>query len=98
MASLEIPVIKLSNQHQGEPTTLKPVIVIVGRVRPTDTLSSIVIHGLLNLLFSQDPMVHKLRNNYEVWVLPMLNPDGVVVGNNSSNIEGKDLGKSFYVD
>jgi murein tripeptide amidase MpaA len=43
-------------------------------------------------------MVHKLRNNYEVWVLPMLNPDGVVVGNNSSNIEGKDLGKSFYVD
>ena len=52
MASLEIPIIKLSNEHKGEPATPKPVIVIVGRVRPTDTLSSIVIHGLLNLLFS----------------------------------------------
>ena len=28
----------------------------------------------------------------------MLNPDGVSLGNNSSNVQGKDLGSCFYVD
>ena len=28
----------------------------------------------------------------------MLNPDGVVLGNNGSNVQGKDLGSCFYID
>jgi len=37
-------------------------------------------------LLSRDAIVHKLRENYEIWVIPMLNPDGVVLGNNGSNV------------
>lgn len=42
--------------------------------------------------------MHKLRDNYEVWVIPMLNVDGVVLGNNESNSQGRDLGLKFLSD
>ncbi len=80
MSGLEIPIIKITS------STAKPIIVIVGRLFPTDSLSSFYIHCLLNLLLSRDALVHKLRENYEIWVIPMLNPDGVVLGNNESNV------------
>lgn len=67
-------------------------MVIIGRVNPSETYSSYVIHGALNYLLSQDALVHKLRDHFEVWVLPILNPDGVALGNNTGNIQGKDLG------
>ena len=44
------------------------------------------MHGLLNYLASQDALIHKLRELYEVLVLPMLNPDGVMLGNYESNV------------
>jgi len=66
MSGLEIPLIKISNQNKDEPAIRKPVIFIVGRVHPYETYTSFVIHGLLNHLLSQDALVHKLRDHYEI--------------------------------
>lgn len=49
------------------------------------------MHCLVNLLLQKDILVHKLRQEYEIWLVPMLNPDGVVVGNTLGNIFGKDI-------
>lgn len=55
------------------------------------TYSSYLMHCLVNLLLQKDILVHKLRQEYEIWLIPMLNPDGVVVGNTLGNIFGKDI-------
>mgnify|MGYP001044119503 CR=1 FL=1 len=48
MSGLEIPILKISNGNLDKPEEPKPIIVIVGRVHPSETLSSFVIHGLMN--------------------------------------------------
>lgn len=89
MSGLDVPVLKITNkqdkqdEHDGQP---KPIAVIIGRVNPYQTYSSFVLHGAINVLLTSDPIIHKLRSTHEVWVLPMLNPDGVAVGNYLCNI------------
>ena len=40
----------------------------------------------------------QFRAKYEVWFIPMVNPDGVVCGNYRSNLQGKDMNRHFFAD
>lgn len=44
-----------------------------------------MIHGLINYLLSRDVLAHKIRENLEFWILPMVNPDGIITGNYRCN-------------
>jgi murein tripeptide amidase MpaA len=35
---------------------------------------------------------------FETWLIPMINPDGVVSGNYRSNLQGKDMNRHFFAD
>lgn len=35
---------------------------------------------------------------FETWIIPMVNPDGVVLGNYRSNLQGKDMNRHFFAD
>jgi murein tripeptide amidase MpaA len=102
MSGLELPLLKIRNHEKLNPKESelekRPIILIIGRVNPYQAYSSYTMHAMINHMLSKDPLVHKLRSLYEIWLLPMLNPDGVAVGNHNNNIEGKELGQSFYVD
>lgn len=37
-----------------------------------------------------------MREEFEWWVLPIVNPDGVVIGNYRSNLQGKDMNRHFF--
>jgi murein tripeptide amidase MpaA len=37
----------------------------------------------------------KVRQNYVFYIIPMLNPDGVVAGNFRTSYSGKDLNRQF---
>jgi murein tripeptide amidase MpaA len=76
----------------------KPIILIIGRQHPGETHSSFIIHGFINYLASQSLLCHKLRELYEIWIIPIINPDGVVTGNYRSNLQGKDMNRHFYAD
>jgi len=39
-----------------------------------------------------------MREKFEFWIIPMLNPDGVVVGNYRTNLQGKDLNRHYYTE
>lgn len=43
-------------------------------------------------------MAHKLREVLEFWILPMVNPDGIIAGNYRFNTQGTDMNRSFYAD
>ncbi len=56
--------------------------VISARVHPGESNSSFVMDGLLKFLADpKDEEARELRRRYEFKLMPMLNPDGVIIGN-----------------
>lgn len=46
-------------------------------------------------MLKDDEVSIKLRNMYVFYIIPMLNPDGVVAGNFRTSYSGKDLNRQF---
>ena len=59
----------------------KKVVIITARVHPGETPSSYVCEGVIDFLISDDPVARLLRDNIVFQIVPMLNPDGVFLGN-----------------
>lgn len=49
--------------------------------------------GLLRYLTS--PAAAQLRDSVIFKIIPMLNPDGVILGNHRTSVSGKDLNREF---
>ncbi|XP_017783934.1 PREDICTED: cytosolic carboxypeptidase 2-like [Nicrophorus vespilloides] len=73
----------------------KKAIVITARVHPGETPSSWMMHGFLDFLTSDSGPAKELRDNFIFKLVPMLNPDGVIVGNNRCSLTGKDLNRQY---
>lgn len=73
------------------------VIVILSRSHPGESVTSFVCQGLLEFLLGNHPIAKTLRDNFVFKIIPMLNPDGVFLGNNRCNLIGQDLNRSWNV-
>ena len=60
---------------------IRPVVVVTARVHPGETPASFVCHGLVDWLLSTSKQALQLRQAVTLVVVPMLNPDGVFLGN-----------------
>lgn len=49
----------------------------------------------MRFLVSDSPEALKLRNLYQFKIVPMLNPDGVIVGNYRCSLAGQDLNRQW---
>jgi hypothetical protein len=74
---------------------LKPALFVSARVHPGETPASWVMQGMLDFLTSDSPQAQLMRQSFVIFVVPMLNPDGVVVGNNRCNLAGVDLNRQW---
>ena len=70
-------------------------IIITGRVHPGESNSSFIVEGIIKFLISQDPWADTLRNTFVFKVVPMLNPDGVIIGNYRWSLSGNDLNRQW---
>ncbi|CAI8023996.1 Cytosolic carboxypeptidase 3 [Geodia barretti] len=70
-------------------------VVVTARVHPGETNSSWMMEGLILFLTSNSPHSHALRKSFVFKLVPMLNPDGVVVGNYRTSLAGVDLNRVF---
>lgn len=70
--------------------------MVMARVHPGATPTSFVCQGLMELLVSSHPVAVTLRQYVIFKIIPMLNPDGVYLGNYRSNIMGVDLNRSWH--
>jgi hypothetical protein len=59
----------------------KRCIVLSGRVHPGESNSSYCIQGTIEFILSNTKEAKFLRNYFIFKIVPMLNPDGVAVGN-----------------
>lgn len=59
----------------------RKVVVVLARVHPGESPSSFVCQGLMDFLVSAHPIAQILREYVIFKIVPMLNPDGVFLGN-----------------
>jgi len=71
----------------------RPAIIISSRVHPGESNSSFIAEGVIEFLMSDDLEAIVLRDKYVFKVIPMLNPDGVIVGNYRCSLGGYDLNR-----
>ena len=73
----------------------KRAVVLTARVHPGETNSSWMMKGLLDYLTSDTLDAKLLRDTFVFKVVPMLNPDGVIVGNYRCSLSGRDLNRNY---
>lgn len=73
------------------------VIVLLARSHPGESVTSFVCQGFLEFLLSSHPIAIILRENFVFKVVPMMNPDGVFLGNNRCNLIGQDLNRAWNI-
>jgi len=93
-----LPIIGLeitSSTSELLPKEERKIITLFSRQHPYESPTSFVVEGLLEFLISEDLMAVLLRNLFIFLIFPMVNPDGVVVGNSRTNICGRDLNNNW---
>lgn len=78
----------IANEHLNYHT----VVVALARQHPGESVGSWIIEGLANKLI-------ELPSADIMWILvPMVNVDGVIAGNNRSGLLGYDFNRHWYID
>lgn len=80
-----------------ETTKKKKVIVLTARVHPGEPPSSWIMKGILDFLTSNSSAARQMREEFIFKLIPMLNPDGVIVGNSRCSLSGKDLNRQYKI-
>ena len=73
----------------------KQYIVITARVHSSETPGSFKVEGIVKFLLSKDNVAEQLRNEFVFLIVPMLNPDGVILGNHRCSLGGYDLNRCW---
>ncbi|XP_039664515.1 cytosolic carboxypeptidase 2 isoform X3 [Perca fluviatilis] len=73
----------------------KKAVVVTARVHPGETNGSWMMEGFLDFLLGDSEDAQLLRDTFVFKVVPMLNPDGVVVGNYRCSLAGRDLNRYY---
>jgi murein tripeptide amidase MpaA len=76
-----------------EEIAIRRAIVITSRIHPGESNASYIVEGILLFLVSDDEVAKYLRNNFVFKIIPMLNPDGVLIGNYRTSLSGVDLNR-----
>lgn len=70
-------------------------MVITSRVHAGETHASFIMRHFIKELTSGDHKYEALLNNYIIKLIPMINVDGVVIGNARSSLVGLDLNRRW---
>ncbi|XP_057364201.1 LOW QUALITY PROTEIN: cytosolic carboxypeptidase 2 [Manis pentadactyla] len=73
----------------------KKAVVLSARVHPGESNGSWIMKGFLDFILSKSPDAQLLRDIFVFKVVPMLNPDGVIVGNYRCSLAGRDLNRNY---
>jgi murein tripeptide amidase MpaA len=68
-------------------------VIISARVHPGESNSSFIMEGIIEFVLGNEKEAKILRDNYVFKIIPILNPDGVIVGNYRTSLSGLDLNR-----
>lgn len=74
----------------------KKYIIICSRVHPGEANASYIMEGFINFITSPtNTEAIELRKRIVFKIIPVTNPDGVVIGNYRTSMSGNDLNRQF---
>nr|CDS30819.1 cytosolic carboxypeptidase 2 [Hymenolepis microstoma] len=80
------------------PDNQKYAAVITARVHPGETVGSWNMKGLMEFLVNpENEKARELRRRYVFKLVPMLNADGVIVGNYRCSLVGRDVNRTYNI-
>ncbi|XP_064625575.1 cytosolic carboxypeptidase 6-like [Lineus longissimus] len=85
----------ITSPENLEPEEKQKVVFISARVHPGETPSSFLCQGIIDFLISNHPIAKSLRDHLVFKIVPMLNPDGVYLGNYRCSLMGFDLNRHW---
>ncbi|XP_078584327.1 uncharacterized protein LOC144866649 isoform X3 [Branchiostoma floridae x Branchiostoma japonicum] len=89
-------VLTITNPSKNpEDAKVKKAVVLSARVHPGETNASWMMKGFLDYLSGSSADAKLLRDTFIFKIVPMLNPDGVIVGNYRCSLAGRDLNRNY---
>lgn len=73
----------------------KKAIFLSARVHPGETGASYMMKGVIDYLIGPGIGARILRDNFVFKIVPMMNPDGVILGNTRCSLVGQDLNRQW---
>ncbi len=68
----------------------------MARQHPGQTQGSFVCDGVIDKIITKGSKQSEfLRRNFVIYIIPMVNPDGVIFGHYRTNLAGKDLNRKW---
>ncbi|XP_022252667.1 cytosolic carboxypeptidase 2-like isoform X3 [Limulus polyphemus] len=90
-----VPLLTVTSRASDIGPVKKKVVIISARVHPGESNSSWIMKGLLDFILADSSKAELLRKQLIFKIVPMLNPDGVVVGNYRCSLTGRDLNRQY---
>ena len=87
------PLFKL--EEVDSPNSAKPYVVIIGRQHPPETTGALALMPFVDTVWGDSTLAKTFRSEFNLIVLPALNPDGVVRGHWRHNVNGIDLNRDW---
>lgn len=76
----------------------KRTILFMARQHPCEMAGSFITEYLMKLCYEQNEDIQFILSKFNIMILPMVNPDGVIYGNSRSNLTGLDLNRYWGPD
>ena len=111
LSGVDVPFLNITDFNDTTiPINERNIIICTGRVHPGESNGSWMIHvniyfifilfiwikkGFLEFLCSSHADAKNLRRTFIFKIVPMLNPDGVIIGNHRTGVCGNDLNRQY---
>ena len=79
----------------GEDSTESKIMVVIGRLHPPEVTGQLALQTFIETLCGDTEMAQQFRKKYTLFVIPMMNPDGVDNGHWRHNGGGVDLNRDW---
>ncbi len=80
---------------ETEPSKKKPYVMWVGRQHPPELTGALALIPFTEKVLDESALSSEFLDNFNVLIVPMINPDGVVHGNWRFNMGGMDLNRDW---
>ena len=80
----------------SETETPEAYVLVIGRQHPPEIAGSLGLMRFVETLASNSDLAQSFRSQFAVWVVPVVNPDGVAEGHWRHNTGGIDLNRDWY--
>jgi len=96
MAGNRCELLIITNHEETVQMRNKRAVVFNARVHPGENMASFAMESVIYNLCGPSLTSKLLRDNFIFYIVPMLNIDGVVVGNHRCNLSGVDLNRQWH--